>query len=386
MTPGRVTGAAPAPMSGSRPSQGPHGPHIVRIGTAHPPHDVHAAFRAYARTLLPDTRARTLFDRMADRAGIPQRWSFLQPGRLDQGEVDAGGFYRPGAFPGTAARMRAFEPQALALARSAVHALDRNGDLGAQLARVTHLVVATCTGFTAPGLDLQLTEALGLRADVARTMVGFMGCAAAVPALRVADAVLRAQPEARVLVVNVELSSLHLRETADLEDILSFLLFGDGASAALLSCEPQGLALLDFQAQVIPNSQDFITWHIGDHGFEMHLSGKVPGRIAAALRAERERAGPEGLLRGVAPGEYELWAVHAGGRSVLDAVQYGLDLAPDALDESRAVLDAHGNMSSATVMFVLQRFLARGRAGQQGLALAFGPGMVAESLRFEVAP
>jgi predicted naringenin-chalcone synthase len=336
--------------------------HINRIGVAVPEHDVHAPFIAFARTLLPDDKARNLFDRMAERAGIGHRWSALQPGRLDQGEVDADGFYRRGAFPGTAARMRLYETQALALALQAVH----NLAIDAERHRITHLVVASCTGFTAPGLDLQLAAALGLRADVERTVIGFMGCSAAVPALRMARHTVRSDPVARVLVVNLELCSLHMQETPDMEKVLSFLLFGDGCAAALVSTDPCGIAL----------------------GYDMYLSGKVPGRIAQALRQERTEATPGGVLQGEPAESYGLWAVHAGGRTVLDAVEAGLELHPSALLPSRGVLHDYGNMSSATVMFVLQRLILAEpvQRNQRGLAMAFGPGMVAETFRFSLAP
>lgn len=353
--------------------------HLNRIGTAVPPHDIHVPFLAFARTLLRDDRTRQVFDRMAERSGIERRWSLLRPGNLDAGEVDADGFYVRGRFPGTAARMVLYERGALELALRAVD------DLGieAERARVTHLIVASCTGFTAPGLDLQLVGRLGLRPDVARTMIGFMGCSAAVPALRAARDAVLADPAARVLVVNLELCTLHLQETSDLETVLSFLLFADGAAAALVTAEATGFSLGDFRSVLIPDSAALITWRIGDAGFLMHLSGQVPGRIAGALRDDAARTDPAGILRGEGIGAVDLWAVHAGGRTVLDAVEIGLGLEPDALLASREILREHGNMSSATVMFVLRRLLAApGAPGERGLAMAFGPGMVAETFRF----
>jgi predicted naringenin-chalcone synthase len=355
--------------------------HINRIGKATPPHDIHAPFIAFARTLLTDDRQRLVFDRMAERSGIAHRYAGLKAGNLAAGEVDANGFYRRGAFPGTAARMTLYQSQALTLAMQAVDALG----IAEEQHRITHLVVASCTGFSAPGLDLQLAERLGLRADVARTVVGFMGCSAAVPALRLAQQAVLADPGARVLVVNLELCSLHLQETQDLETALSFLLFGDGAAAALVTADPGGIGLRDFRNAVIPDSQDLITWHIGDQGFRMFLSGKVPGRIAQALRQERARTDAGGLLHGEGTQAIDLWAVHGGGRTVLDAVEVGLNLEDRALRHSRAVLRDFGNMSSATVMFTLSRILAEDRGGQRGMAMAFGPGMVAESFRFSLA-
>ena len=358
---------------------------LQRIGTATPPNDVHQAFLAYARSLVKGDRERQLFDRMAERSSIEHRYSVLRPGRLAAGEIDAAGFYKRGQFPGTAERMALYEREALSLALHAVHALAAADDLAAQLARVTHLVVASCTGFVAPGLDVQLIDALGLNDDVQRTLVGFMGCSAALPALRVAQQTVCADPDALVLVVNVELSSLHLRESSAVDELLSFMLFGDGASAALVGSQPLGAELLDFRSKLLPDSRDLITWNVGNQGFEMHLSGLVPGRIAEALAGEIQGKDAAGLLRGKQASEYTLWAVHAGGRSVLDAVERGLALPAAALQDSRAVLRAVGNVSSATVMFVLRRMLAAARPGEQGMALAFGPGLSAESMRFRIA-
>lgn len=358
--------------------------HLNRIGTAVPEHDVHTPITAFMRSMLPDPRTRRIFDRMAGRSGIAHRYSFMRADGGAEGEdVDAGGFYQRGNFPGTGARMALYATEALRLAKRAVAALEREGPPGG-LAGITHLVVASCTGFTAPGLDLQLAAHLGLRPDVQRCLIGFMGCSAAVPALRAAAHAVHADPTARVLVVNLELCSLHLQETPDLDRLLSLMLFGDGASAALVSAAPSGLALLDFLALIIPDSEDLITWHIGDQGFAMHLSGEVPLRIAKTLRQERALAGASRLLQGDAVEDIELWAVHAGGRSVLDAVESGLELDPGALSMSRRVLHDYGNMSSATVMFVLRDMLHHSSPGSRGMAMAFGPGMVAETFRFQM--
>ena len=356
--------------------------HVNRIGTAVPPHEIHGLFQRFAASLFADARTQAVFERMAERSGIARRYSVFAPGDLDAGEIDAGGFFRRGAFPSTQARMRQYEAHALPLAREAVADLPLPA---AEAARITHLVVASCTGFVAPGLDFQLAASLGLRADVARTIVGFMGCSAAVPALRVARDAVLADPSARVLVVNLELCTVHMQETAELEPALSALLFADGAAASLVTADASGIALDDFRAATVPGTADHITWHIGDAGFLMHLSGRVPGRIAGLLRQEASRTDADGLLRGEGAQAIRHWAVHPGGRSVLDGVEFGLQLAPDGLRHSRAVLRDHGNMSSATVMFVLRRMLDDGDEGP-GLLMAFGPGMVAETFRFRLRP
>ena len=356
--------------------------HINSIGTANPPHGVHDAFVHFAKASLKDDKARRLFGRMVERAGINQRYSFLEPVMLPDGTVtDRDGFYGAGEWASTSLRMARYERDAPALAVAAICALDP----GIASAGITHLIVASCTGFMAPGLDQAIVAQAGLDPRIERTVVGFMGCYAAVNSLRLAHHIVRSTPDARVLVVTLELCTLHFQRTDDLEKLLAMLLFGDGAAAALVTAEPHGIALKDFRAETIAGTADAITWAIGNQGFHMHLGGEVPARIAEALRHQRERNLPDGLLRGQAPEAFSLWAVHAGGRTVLDAVQQGLALRGDSLEPSRAVLRAFGNMSSATLMFILARMLDQCREEdlpQPGLAMAFGPGMAAESFRF----
>jgi predicted naringenin-chalcone synthase len=153
------------------------------------------------------------------------------------------------------------------------------------------------------------------------------------------------------------------------------------AAATLVTAEESGIALDEFLSVALPDSGDLITWDIGDTGFDMHLSGQVPQRIQQAMLAERARNAPDGVLRGRNPEEFGLFAVHAGGRAILDAVETGLELAKDRLDWSRGVLKDFGNMSSSTLMFVLQRILA-GAAPGPGLAMAFGPGLACETFTF----
>ena len=349
--------------------------YINRIATAVPTHEVHGKFLEYAPSLLTDDRSRRLFRRMAERAQIERRYSFVEPDPSPD-RLDRVGFFRRGAFPDTAARMGFYEEHALGLARKALAGLD----LAAVREEVTHLIVTTCTGFYAPGLDLQVVEEFALDPGVERTFVGFMGCQAALPALKLATHVVRSRPEARVLILNLELCTIHLQETSDLEQILSFVIFADGCAASLVSAEPSGIEIGGFRTAVIPASRDQITWHIGGSGFRMWLDGAVPATIARGLPGH-----VGALLGGRDPAEVDLWAVHPGGRSVLDAVEESLGLDGDALAASRGVLRDHGNMSSPTVMFVLGRMLD-GRGGDgAGCALAFGPGLTAEAMTFRLA-
>jgi len=358
--------------------------YINAIGTAVPPHNVHDAFHGMIDHMLDDRRKRAVYQRMAQRSGIERRYSFIEPNGAREGSSDeASQLYKPHHFAGTQRRMELYELWAPELALKAIERLD--ADIAGQ--GITHVIVASCTGFVAPGLDQILIQRTGIAASAERTLVGFMGCYAAVSALRLAHHIVRSTPEARVLVVNVELCTLHLQETSEVDELLAMLLFSDGASAALVTAEPRGIALTDFRAAAIPGSSDLITWRIGDHGFAMHLDGQVPNRIAEALASERTRNDDGGILRGQASADYDLWAVHAGGRSILDAVERGLELPPEALAPSRGVLRENGNMSSATLMFVLQRMMAQPREPDRprlGLAMAFGPGLAAETFRFSL--
>ncbi|MFS0738060.1 type III polyketide synthase [Sphingomonas sp. 1P06PA] len=350
--------------------------HIEAIGCAVPTHDIHAAFIAWATDRLADPRERALFARMASRSGIAHRWSVLPPTAAGGSPVADGGFYAVDPLPGTAARMALYARHAPPLALAAVADLARQVDCDA----ISHLVVASCTGFIAPGLDQVIAAALGLGGSVERTLIGFMGCYAAVAALRTARHIVRSDPQARVLVVTVELSTLHLQPDDQTEPLLAMLQFGDGAAAALVTAEPRGFAIQRPFAATLPDSAPLIRWAIGDTGFAMHLSGEVPGRIGQALA-------DAGLRHTLLPADLpapDAWAVHAGGRSILDAVASALALDPSALAASRGVLDRFGNMSSATLMFVLADLLAQPDA-RHGLALAFGPGLAAEGFRFERA-
>lgn len=343
--------------------------HIHAIGTAVPEHDIHQVFIDWASGRL-EGREKALFLRMAGRSGIEHRFTVLP--RPPQGgtPIDPGGFYGGESMPPTSHRMAIYAREAPELALAAVADLSKRTSIDG----ITHLVVASCTGFVAPGIDQIIARRLGLDGGVERTLVGFMGCYAAVAALRVAHHIARSDEDARVLVVTIELCSLHMQETAEIGSLLAQLQFADGAAAALVSARPGGIAIDRFFAATLPDSDELIQWTIGDEGFVMHLSGEVPSRIAHALESPEMR---RAILGNRAAEDMPSWAVHAGGRSILDAVEHGLGLGNAALAASRDTLRRFGNMSSSTLMFVLAGLMA-GPAPVDGIAVAFGPGLAAE--------
>ncbi|MDB5529410.1 MAG: Naringenin-chalcone synthase [Devosia sp.] len=350
--------------------------YLNRIATAVPSNDVHQFFIGFASSQLSgDPRRRAIFNRMADKGGIEHRFSCFEPASDPEGaSTDLAGVFARGGFPGTAKRMDMFAGAAPELARQAVEKVLDGEDRSA----ITHLIVTTCTGFSAPGIDLEVIALCGLSSSIERTIIGFMGCYAAINALKQARHIIRSEPEARVLIVNIELCTLHLKETTDLEKLLSFCLWGDGCAASIVSAEPVGFCLDSFRAIVAADSRELMTWSVRDDGFDMVLSGQVPTAIHDTLSA-----GIGTILGNKSVADVDLWAVHPGGKSVLDAVERALGLSPEALMPSRAVLRENGNMSSATVMFVLERMLADPTVGDVGCAMAFGPGLTAETMMFQ---
>lgn len=342
--------------------------YVNTIATAVPDFDVHGKFVQYCPSLLPDEKSKSLFRRMAGRAQIDHRYSFLRP-HTEADRLDVDDFYGDSGFPSTQKRMAFYERHAFILAQRALDQLD--------LAGTTHLIVTTCTGFYAPGIDHQIIHHYGLSPDVERTMVGFMGCYAALNALKLARHIVRSESDARVLVINLELCTLHLKPSGTLEEMLSFLIFSDGCAASLISSQPTGMELQSFDTTVIPETETQITWRIGELGFDMNLSGQVPSTIASVLPSRMNA-----ILDGYRRNDIAHWAIHPGGRSVLDAVREGAQLEEHQLTTSRGVLRRYGNMSSATIMFVLNEIMNSSQPAGAGCAMAFGPGLTVESMRF----
>ncbi len=288
---------------------------------------------------------------------------------------------------------------------------------------ITHLVTVSCTGFAAPGVDFALIRELGLKPTVARTHVGFMGCHGALNGLRVANAFAGSDPGARVLVCAVELSSLHYYYGSAADKLIANAIFADGAATVVGSGEeplppaplPEGRgeknllmsrafdesrnvtraglpppfreggrggrfwALASSGSCLIPDSAADMSWTVGDHGFEMTLSRRVPGLIAAHLQPWLESwLGDNGLSLA----DVKSWAVHPGGPKIVSAVEESLALSAEALAPSRSVFAEYGNMSSPTVLFILRRGCAQQNAPRPCVALGFGPGLVAEAALF----
>jgi len=285
--------------------------------------------------------------------------------------------------PSTGERMTVYEREVVPLAARAARAAILAAESTAK--ELTHVIVVSCTGFMAPGLDIALVRELDLAPSVTRLIIGFMGCHGALNGLRAAEACAAANPRARVLLVCAELCSLHF--TTDICDdptpggLVANALFADGAAAAIIDGGDVGAVttkkapaweMLDTLSAVLPETEEEMGWRIGDHGFRMILTTDVPDHFARVL--------PEAVIpwlaqHGQTPGSVA-WAVHPGGPRILDVVESVLDLPPDAMAPSRAVLAAHGNMSSPTVLFILQQLPAD---AAHAVIIAFGPGLAMEA-------
>lgn len=268
---------------------------------------------------------------------------------------------------------------------------------GVEIGDVTHVITVSCTGFYAPGPDFQLARDLGLPADVQRYHLGFMGCYASMPALRAAAQFCAADPDAVVLVVSAELCTLHVRSSNDPDTIVASSLFSDGVAAGIVSNRaPTGapaFRLDAFETVVTPVGEEAMAWTIGDRGFEMVLSSYVPHIIGDHIEGALGPlfSGEEQLRTALADGDasarVDHWAIHPGGRDILDRVQERLGLSEVQLEPSRETLRDYGNMSSATVLFVLKNILEREGVsdGDRVAAMAFGPGLTVESALFTVS-
>ncbi|QEY31245.1 type III polyketide synthase [Synechococcus sp. RSCCF101] len=324
-----------------------------------------------------------LVRRIHQRSQVHRRGSVLLEGSGRQLPIQQRLPFYGEESPGTADRMRAFARHATPLALKACRAAFR--DSGLRPESITHLVTVSCTGFEAPGVDLALIETLALSASVQRTHVGFMGCHGALNGLRVARAYAEADAGAVVLLCSVELCSLHLHYGWEPEKLVANALFADGAAAVVASASPpatgRSLVLRANGATVIPGSRNLMHWQIGDHGFSMGLSPRVPTVVAEALKPWLEGWLDTAALRVEA---IRSWALHPGGPKILTACAEALKLSPAQLTASREVLHDHGNMSSATVLFILER-LRRSAESGPCLALAFGPGLSAEAALLDLS-
>jgi len=353
---------------------------IVSIGLSNPgapiPQAEISRFMQLAHQL--DAQERRKLDFLYRKSGIDSRHSVLDDFQTE--EVSDFTFFPKNKelhpFPGTAARMQVFEEKGPELAEQAVRSALQQAEVEAN--SLTHLILISCTGMVAPGLELDLMRRLDIPSSVERYCIHFMGCYAAFTGLRLADQLVKANPKSRVLVVSVELCTLHFQKEYTEDNLLANSLFGDGAAAALVMQSEKGLQIKNYFSEVLWEGEKDMAWKIGDFGFEMRLSQYIPSLLNQGIRRLRDLFEAKfnfSKVRHV--------AIHPGGKQILIQVQEAFGLSPGVNRHALEVLRTCGNMSSASILFVLERMLQDSSIQGDILALGFGPGLTLETTHYE---
>ena len=361
---------------------------ISAIGTAVPPHkqtQVRAAEIVTQMLNLGPAETR-LLKAIYKATLIESRHSVLSDYVKQPGEFSFFPNDPTQSFPTTAARMQLYQDNALTLALTAIEdCLSERKDFDKMT--ITHLITVSCTGMYAPGLDFEIVTALQLTSHTKRTPIGFMGCYAAFNAMDLAHDLCRADPQAKVLIVSVELCTLHFQQNSSTENIVANALFADGAAAVLIETLPQktkALTCIGFYGDLLPQSQDKMAWTIADYGFDIVLSQYVPALIESGIMHFMEKLLHQYNLQ---QSDIDYYAIHPGGNKILEACETALQLDKSVNHYAYQVLARYGNMSSATILFVLKALWQDFTSKDQGKTIfscAFGPGLTVQSMLLKV--
>jgi len=337
----------------------------------------------YLDRLVMDPIALRKLKFVTRESGVKTKYSVLPDFRGEHSDPIL--FKNPEKLPSIAERMNVFTKEAPDLAeKTARKALAHQNMNGSDLDAI---VTVSCTGMYAPGLEVDLATRLNMSPSAKRHAVNYMGCYAAFHGLRLADLICQSNRKAKVLVVCVELCSLHFRNDTSDDNLLSTALFSDGAAAVILSGDEAGLPAMAeisrFDSFLIPDAKEAMGWYIENDGFRMVLKRSVPAFVEQQMALAFSEA-TKGL--GVSITDLDEFAIHPGGKSVLHAFAKALDVDSSALATSFDVLEQFGNMSSPTVLFVLERILKKEKNSPYIYSAAFGPGLTIESAVFKRIP
>lgn len=361
---------------------------LIGIGTAHPiyqePQDHAIAFMSKALELSPAKKR--LYKSLYKATGTKHRYTVLEDYTKTHGELSFFPNDPSQPFPSTAERMRAYQKYALPLALEAINNCLNSLD-NFDKHTITHLITVSCTGMYAPGLDIDIALALDLRTDLNRTGINFMGCYGVFNGLKVADAICRSNPHATVLLVSVELCTLHFQKSNALQNMISSAIFADGAGALLIqnsNKHKKSLQLVDFHCDIIPNTKNEMAWQIGNSGFDMILTAYVSDAIREGIAEfmknllNRQKIGTSDIA---------LYAIHPGGTKILQACEEALGIHKTQNRYAHDILENYGNMSSATIIFVLKALwdeLHEADHDKHIFSCAFGPGLTLESMLLKI--
>lgn len=355
--------------------------YIQNIATTVPDHSFDQDFlRDRMKEYIGSERTtKSIIHRIYSNSGIEKRHTVINDFR--QNGHDPFFFRKDGSLdtPSTGSRNELYSREAKKMfVQLAKQLLQENGSIRKE--EITHIITVSCTGFFAPEPAFEIVKQLDLPPSTRRFHLGFMGCFAAFPALKMAKSFCETDPDAHVMVICLELCSIHLQNSEATDNLISASVFADGASGVIVSSNrPQsaGYRLDQFAGSIAKNSEKDMAWTIGDTGFDMVLSTYVPDIIKSNLRSAVLP-----LFQNYSKDlqDIQYWAIHPGGRAILDKIEKNFSLRPEQLEASRSVLNEYGNMSSATIFFVL-KYLLENQSGNEEttMAMAFGPGLTIES-------
>lgn len=336
----------------------------------------------WAEKIITEKNDFRKFQFLVKRSGIAGRYSVV-PDFSNNGSATLFHKNQNGNQPLTTERIDLFKSEALNMGLSVAEKCILESGIDPK--SITHLITVSCTGLSAPGLEIEISNRLELSPFIERSTVNFMGCYAAFHAIKQANYICKAQPEAKVLVVSAECCTLHFRNTGREDDLLSTALFGDGAAAFLMSGdykEQAGFKLIDQRSQLIYATEE-MSWDVKNDGFEMRLSREVPGFIEANIKDLYNALSRKNGIE-----DYDYYAIHPGGKNILEAFQRSIGLSEEDLRHSYSTLKNYGNMSSPTVLFVmkevLEEFKASGKSEASVFSAAFGPGLTLETAIFHL--
>lgn len=359
---------------------------ISAIGTAHPKHrqDQIQLIDAMKNKLQLSAAEYRFLNKVYRATGVENRYSVLEDVNFyDNSRSEMESPATTSLFPSTKTRMGIYKQHAVNLACEAIADCLKNLS-GFKLETITHIITVSCTGMYAPGLDIEIIERLKLSSQTHRTCVNFMGCYGVFSALKMARSICQASKKAKVLIVSVELCSLHLQQQMSFKDnIVASAIFGDGAAATLVENEPSNhsyLALQDFYCDLISEGKQDMAWEIGDFGFEINLTAFVPKLIEGAIQTFMEKALSQ---LGFTLADIHYYAIHPGSQKILETCDKALNIAKNKSDCSYEILKNYGNMSSATILFVLKKLwseLKTKKSAANIFSCGFGPGLTMESM------
>lgn len=356
---------------------------IISIGTAVPQHRTkQAAILEFMHVVYNNEIASRKLNVLFNNSGIDERYSVIPD--FDKTKNEHVFFNGTPTKANVDSRINVFKERAIPLAVEAIQEAYKKLDTSIEEFGVTHLITVTCTGLSAPGIDVELMTRLHLKDDIYHTSVNFLGCNAAFHALKIADMICKTDPGAKVLVVCVELCTLHFQPKDNHDNLLSNTIFGDGAAAVVITSGRQsdgqhhkGLTIDGFYSLLLNKGKKLMGWDVTPVNFEMILNAGIPEFIGSEVESIVERATAR---FNISPAEINKWAIHPGGKKIIDTIKKRLKLTDDDVNSAYKVLNEYGNMSSPTILFVFNELLEKEfEEGSAVFSIGFGPGLSIET-------